>query len=218
VGFDSGSWDHWGPYFSGPALLIFGGALVVVGFFEIVFAKIMLAILFATAPLFISFTLFDKTHSFFDRWLGQIAGFSFLMIFVMVVLALCMSFMQWAIGDSYTQHAGAISLLGFVPIMVVGLLGVGLLIKVSHMAQALGGAVCTTSGHELFAGTVGGFVGGALALRSKGKEPNDRKPASSSEIGNKNADEKGKQSSGNNSGSSHGPNTDALRTKLQEGQ
>ncbi len=171
--FDQGSWHELGPCISAYFLLIFGSAVVVVGFFEIVLAKIMLAILFATAPLFISFTLFEKTHSFFDRWLGQIIGFSFLMIFVMVVLALSMSFMQWAIGDSYNQHGGTVTMLGFIPVMLVGILGVGLVIKVSHMAQSLGGAVSTVSGQQFIAGAVGGFVGGALAINRMGEKKSD---------------------------------------------
>lgn len=168
--FDTGSWSHMGPYISAYFLLIFGSSVVVVGFFEIVLAKVMLAILFATAPLFVSFTLFEKTHSFFDRWLGQIMGFSFLMMFVMVVLALTMSFLQWAIGDSYQQHGATMTLFGFVPVMLVSILGVGLLIKVSHMAQSIGGAVCTMSGHQFTAAAIGGFLGGAMGANTRGEK------------------------------------------------
>lgn len=168
--FNSGSWNHIGPYISAYFLLIFGSSLVVVGFFEIVLAKVMLAILFATAPLFVSFTLFEKTHSFFDRWLGQIMGFSFLMMFVMVVLALTMSFLQWAIGANYQNHGAFMTLFGFVPIMLMSILGVGLLIKVSHMAQSIGGAVCTMSGHQFTAAAIGGFIGGAMGANSKGEK------------------------------------------------
>lgn len=166
--FDTGSWSHIGPYISAYFLLIFGSSVVVVGFFEIVMAKVMLAILFATAPLFVSFTLFEKTHSFFDRWLGQIMGFSFLMMFVMVVLALTMSFLQWAIGDSYQNHGASMTLFGFVPVMLISILGVGLLVKVSHMAQSIGGAVCTLSGQQFAAAAIGGFIGGAAGAHAKG--------------------------------------------------
>jgi len=166
-----GSWHNIGPYFTAALVWIFGYAMIVVALFEIVLAKIMLAILFTTAPLFVCFTLFKVTHGYFDRWLGLIVGFAFLQIFISAVIALTLSFDQWAIAGAYVNHALGFQLVGFVSIMIVGLLGVGLVLKVAQMAQAIGGAVSTASGSELLAGAVGGFIGGAMAtsgLASKG--------------------------------------------------
>ena len=84
------------------------------------------------------------------------------MIFVSSMLALALSISQWAIADIYLSRAISVSLVGFVPIMIVGFIGVGILLKASHLAQSIGGSVSTASGSALLAGTVGGAVGSAL--------------------------------------------------------
>jgi type IV secretion system protein VirB6 len=157
-----GAWNNISPCFTAVLIWGFGYALILVAIFELVLAKIMLAILFSTAPLFISFTLFRTTHGFFDRWLGACVGFALLMIFVSSMLALALSISQWAIADIYLSRAISVSLVGFVPIMIVGFIGVGILLKASHLAQSIGGSVSTASGSALLAGTVGGAVGSAL--------------------------------------------------------
>ena len=52
-----GAWNNISPCFTAVLIWGFGYALILVAIFELVLAKIMLAILFSTAPLFISFTL-----------------------------------------------------------------------------------------------------------------------------------------------------------------
>ena len=157
-----GAWNNISPCFTAVLIWGFGYALILVAIFELVLAKIMLAILFSTAPLFISFTLFRTTHGFFDRWLGACVGFALLMIFVSSMLALALSISQCAIADIYLSRAISVSLFVFVPIMIVGFIGVGILLKASHLAQSIGGSVSTASGSALLAGTVGGAVGSAL--------------------------------------------------------
>lgn len=159
---DRGSWHNMGPRFTAILIWGFGYALILVAVFELVLAKIMLAILFATAPLFIGFTLFKPTHPFFDRWLGACVGFGLLMIFVSSMLALALSIAQWAIAGTYVNQATGLSLVGFVPAMIVGFIGVGIILKAAQLAQSIGGTVTTTSGSALIAGTIGGVVGSAL--------------------------------------------------------
>ncbi len=159
---DRGSWHNWGPYLTGALIWGFGYALLLVAVFELVLAKIMLAILFATAPLFVGFTLFKPTHPFFDRWLGACVGFGLVMIFVSSMLALALSMIQWVIAGTYASHAIGLSLVGFVPVMLVGFMGVGIILKSAHLAQSIGGTVTTTSGSALLAGTLGGAVGSAI--------------------------------------------------------
>lgn len=159
---DSGSWHNLGPCFSAILIWGFGYALILVAVFELVLAKIMLAVLLATAPLFIGFTVFKTTRGFFDRWLGACVGFGLLMIFVSSMLALALSITQWAIAGTYLDHASGLSLVGFVPAMIVGFIGVGIILKAAQLAQGIGGTITTTSGSSLIAGTVGGLVGSAL--------------------------------------------------------
>lgn len=159
---DLGSIGHLSPYFSALIIWGFGYALVLVAVFEILLAKIMLAILFVTAPLFIGFTLFKITHPFFDRWLGAIVGFALMLIFVSAMLALALSITQWALVGVYADHAANTKLVSFVPILIVGFLGIGVILKAAQLAQSIGGTVASTAGSELLAGTVGGFIGAGL--------------------------------------------------------
>ncbi len=164
---DMGSWHNMGPYFTAVIIWGFGLALILVSVFELALAQIMLAILFATAPLFVSFTLFKPTQGFFDRWLGACVGFGLLMIFVSSMLALALSVSQWAIAGTYASHAANVSLVGFIPIVAVGFIGIGIILKAAQLAQSIGGTVSTSSGASMLAGTLGGFIGGSLStLRS----------------------------------------------------
>jgi len=86
--FDAGSIRKLTPYFAGIMVFFSGSITVGLAFIEIVIAKIMLAVTLCTAPLFITFTLFEQTKSFFERWLGVLAGFSFVLIFVSSVVGL----------------------------------------------------------------------------------------------------------------------------------
>lgn len=165
----SGGSFNLGPYVTAILIFAFGYAMLLVAIFEIVLAKIMLAILFTTAPLFIAFTLFKPTHGYFDRWLGLIAGYAFLLIFISAVLALVLNFAQWAIGDMYLNPPADFSLVSFVPAMMVCFIGIGIMLKVAQLAQSIGGAVTTTSGSELLAGTLGGVVGAGLSTAGMGK-------------------------------------------------
>jgi len=158
-----GSWHNVGPRFTAVLIWGFGYAMILVAVFELVLAKIMMAVLLATAPLFVGFTLFKPTHGFFDRWLGACAGYALLTLFVSSMLALSLSIAQWAIAGTYLDKALNVSLVGFIPVMVVGFIGVGVILKAAQLAQAIGGTVTTSSGSALLAGTIGGAVGGAMA-------------------------------------------------------
>ena len=156
-----GAWNNASPCFTALLIWGFGYALILVAVFELALAKIMLSILFSTAPLFISFTLFKTTQGFFDRWLGACVGFGLLMIFVSSMLALALSIAQWAIVDLYVNHAVNVPLVGFVPVMIVGFIGVGIILKASQLAQSIGGTITMASGSSLLAGVIGGAVGGS---------------------------------------------------------
>ncbi len=163
---DRGSFYNLAAYFSAILIWGFGFALILVALFELILAKIMLAILLAMAPLFIAFTLFKPTHNFFDRWLGTCVGFSLMMIFVASILALALSLAQWSVAAIYANHAARLSIVGFIPTMIVGFIGVGLVLRAAHLALAIGGTVSTLSGSTLLAETLGGAVGASLATKT----------------------------------------------------
>ena len=161
---DKGTWHNFSPCVTALLIWGFGYAMLLVAVFELVLAKLMLAILFSTAPLFVAFTLFKPTHAFFDRWLGACVGFGFLMIFISSILALILSLAQWVISFTYATHAVGVTLVSFVPIMIVGFMGIGIMLKASHLAQSLGGVVTVSAGSSLLAGTIGGVVGRPLTM------------------------------------------------------
>ncbi len=160
---DRGSSHAFGPRFNALLIWGFGYALIMVALFELILAKIMLAVLFAIAPLFVGFTLFKPTQGFFDRWLGACVGFGLLTIFVSSMLTIALCFAQWAIAGTFADHAEHLSLVGFVPVMIVGFMGIGIILKAAQLAQSIGSAVTTSSGSSLLAGTIGGAVGSALS-------------------------------------------------------
>ncbi|MDF1654362.1 MAG: type IV secretion system protein [Coxiellaceae bacterium] len=136
-----GSWHNFGPVFSALLVWGFGYAMLLVSLFELVLAKIMLAVLFATAPLFISFTLFKPTRGFFERWLGACVGYALIMVFVAAMLTLVLTIAQWMLEQVYLQHMHGMTVVDFVPMMLVGFVGVGLILKSAQLAQAIGGTV-----------------------------------------------------------------------------
>jgi len=168
---DKGSWHDMGPVLD--ALIIWGFGFMILAFalFEIVMAKIMLALLFTMAPLFFVFTLFKTTRGFFDKWLGAIAGFSFLLIFVSAALALVLTLFQWGIAEMYTSKAIGVQLVSIIPVILLGFIGIGLIKKVADYAQSFGGHVSTGSGAMMVAGAVGGAVGAALSATRFGMAP-----------------------------------------------
>ncbi|MDF1760845.1 MAG: type IV secretion system protein [Coxiellaceae bacterium] len=138
----NGSWHNFGPMFSALLVWGFGYAMLLVSLFELMLAKIMLAVLFATAPLFISFTLFKPTQGFFERWLGACVGYALIMVFVAAMLSLVLTIAQWVLQQVYIPHIGGTMIFSaFVPMVLVGFVGVGLILKSAQLAQAIGGTV-----------------------------------------------------------------------------
>lgn len=170
---DRGSWHSFGPLFTAILIWLFGYAALVLAVIEILLAKMMLAILFTLAPLFISFTIFKPTHGMFERWLGAICGFLLFLVFIPAAITLGLTFMQWSIAGAYAQQALNMTLVGFVPVMIVGVLSVILILEVTKYAQNIGGGVSSSTGASLMAGAIGGVIGGGLTAMSIAKKPFD---------------------------------------------
>lgn len=173
----AGSWvgqkatlRHPGPGFA--ALLIYASGLLVVGaaLIELIIAKLMLSVCLVTAPLFFILTLFEKTRSFFDRWLGAIVGFSLVLVFVSSLVSLCMSLIHWSVAG-YAEHASREMLsVGWVPILLVSCLCLSALSQAAHIAKSIGGTCHTAGGSAM----VGGFMGAAMGSYSTLKKGIDK--------------------------------------------
>lgn len=141
----------------------FGYALIFLACLELIMGKLMMALLFVTAPLFICFTLFKTTHKFFDNWLGALSGFAFLYIFVSAMTGFALTLTQMITGALVLGHLLHFSIGEFIPLLFVAFIGLGIVMKSASLAQALGGVISTASGSALLAGTVGGMIGGTLS-------------------------------------------------------
>lgn len=160
------SFSNIGPYFCALAIWTFGFASIALAITEIILAKLVLAILFATAPLFITFTLFKPTNGMFDRWLGSVLGFCLFLIFVPAAVVLSLDFMQLTLANHYADHASLMTIAGFVPICFVCILGVALILAVTGLAMQIGGAASVATGNAMLAGAVGGFIAGGITSKT----------------------------------------------------
>ncbi|KTD49602.1 hypothetical protein Lrub_0701 [Legionella rubrilucens] len=156
---DKASFKHWGPIFTATLIYLSGFAVVGFALFEIVIAKLMLSICLCTAPLFIPFTLFDKTRGFFDRWLGTLAGFSFVLIFVSTVVGFALHLIHWAIGGHYNTHAVNVTAVDWIPLAMVAGFCVMAILEVTSIAKSIGSACSTANGSAMVGGFIGGFLG-----------------------------------------------------------
>lgn len=155
--FEAGSLRKLTPYFAGMMVFLSGSITLGLAFIEIVIAKLMLAVTLCTAPLFILFTLFDQTKSFFERWLGVLAGFSFVLIFVSSVVGLCVHLLHW-VTSSFIGNSAPVTAAIWIPIFIVACLCVMGIMQAVNIGKSIGGSVCTSGG----AAMVGGFIGSSL--------------------------------------------------------
>ncbi len=158
-----GSWHVIKPLFSAVIVWGFGFVFMMMAIFQVFLAKVMLAVLLSTAPVFIAFTVFKPTQYLFERWLGACIGYALVLLLVASVLALMLTLMQWAVAGLLTIQDVQINAVCFVPIMVVGFIGAGLLLRVSSVAQSIGGTVVMSSMTSSLGAALGAFIGGSFA-------------------------------------------------------
>lgn len=154
----AGGWHNVGPLVNALLIWGFGYSLLFVGLYECVLAKIMLSVLLASAPFFMSLAVFRKTQTFFDRWLGACVGFSFLLILMSSVLALILHLAEWSVAGMYQSKASHLKLVGFVPVMMIGVIGIGVILKTAQLAHSIGGTVTGFSAEAVWAGAMAAFV------------------------------------------------------------
>lgn len=156
------------PYFAALMVFFSGVATISLAFIEVVIAKLMLAITLATAPLFILFTLFEQTKSFFDRWLGIVVGFSLVLVFVSSVVGLCMHLIHWVVAGVGSNDDMNVSV--WVPLFIVSCLCAMSILQAAAIGKSIGGALCTSGASSMVGGFVGGVVGSSgIAKQTYGK-------------------------------------------------
>ncbi|HAT8326760.1 TPA: hypothetical protein GDD11_11875 [Legionella pneumophila] len=160
--FEVGSLRKLTPYFAGMMVFLCGSITLALAFIEIIIAKLMLAVTLCTAPLFILFTLFDQTKSFFERWLGILAGFSFVLIFVSSVVGLCIHLLHW-VTSSFASTNTEVNAAIWVPIFIVSCLCVLGITQAASIGKGIGGSLCTSGGAAMVGSVISNFsVAGQL--------------------------------------------------------
>ena len=160
--FQTGGLSNLGGYLDGFVIWGFGYFIIALALFEIILSKVLLAILFVFTPLIVLFTYFKPLQGTFDRWLGAIIGAALLQLFVTAVLTLALSICYWWSAAHVAMSALQIGNFGTLPVVIIGIVSIGMVFKAAHLAQNLGGTVSSLSGSTMVAGMVGGAVGSAL--------------------------------------------------------
>lgn len=153
--FEAASLRKLAPYYAGIMVFLSGTLTIGFAFIEIVIAKLMLGITLCTAPLFIAFTLFEQTKSFFDRWLGVLTGFAFVLIFVSSVVGLSAHLLHW-VTLSFTTSTDALTAAVWVPIFMVACLCVMGIMEAVSIGKSIGGSFSSSSGSAMMAGFIRG--------------------------------------------------------------
>ena len=139
--FSRGSIYHLGALLDGIFIWLSGFAMVALAFVEITIANVLLSILFVAAPLFIIFTLFKTTQGFFDRWLGTLAGCSFVLIFINIIISLNMSILQEVVGYYYENGIDSMHVISFVPFVIISVIAIIMLRRTTLLAMNIGGVL-----------------------------------------------------------------------------
>jgi type IV secretion system protein VirB6 len=153
---NAGSYRKLAPFLAGLIVMAVGFLTVGLAFIEIVIAKLMLAIMLCTAPLFIIFTLFHETKSFFERWLGTAVGFGFVLIFVSAVVGLCLHLLHWVM--TFVASGQELNATIWVPLGLVSILCVMAIKEATCIGKSIGGHICTSHGTAM----LGSFIGGSM--------------------------------------------------------
>ena len=162
VVFKTGGFTSMGGWLDGILLWGFGYAIVAIGLLEIILAKVMLAFLFVLMPLMVLGCFFKPFQGIFDRWLGMVVGFALLQVLVNCALALGLSLSYWWLGSHIGASALQIGNVGTLPIIIIGVVCIGLTLRAAGMAQALGGSVSNASGSAMVGGIIGGAIGSSM--------------------------------------------------------
>ena len=81
-----------------------------VGFYYVMYAKIVLGMLLSLGPIFIAMALFDTTRRFFDGWLSQCANFIILQILIATVCSVMMTMLTTVLGGTFgPEQPGALA-------------------------------------------------------------------------------------------------------------
>lgn len=161
----AGNWHMFSPFLDGAVILAVGFILVGFALFQLILAKCLLAILFVFTPLMALACFFKPTHAIFDRWLGSIVGVFLLQLFIITALAFALSLSNWWIEFHKLDSAIQIGNADSWSVILIGIISIGLILKVSHIANNIGMAVNSANASNLIGGVISG--GGHMGSKSE---------------------------------------------------
>jgi type IV secretion system protein VirB6 len=156
--FSAGHWMSPLPYIDG--LVVWGVGFALTGFalFQIIVAKVLFSILIIFLPVVVIFCFFEIFQGLLDRWLGFVIAIFFLQILINIVLAFDLALSDWWLGSFQISSVTHLSNLTAIPVLILGIISIGLMGKVSTLSYAIGSGVSSLSG----ASGGGRLVGRAL--------------------------------------------------------
>jgi len=161
--FKAGSITSMGAWIQAVLLWGFGYLIVGIGLFEIILAKVMLSVLFIFTPLIVILCFFKSFQGTFDRWLSAIIGFALLQLFVVAALSLGLSLAYWWLEAHRPEDILTMGNFSALPIIIIGIICIGLVLKAGQLAQNLGGMVSTSGASAMVGGVLGGFMGSYMS-------------------------------------------------------
>ena len=119
-------------------------------------AKVGLAVLVASGPVFIGFAIHPATREYFTKWLSYCTNFAFLAMLVGGVLALVTGVAQ-DYFDNFSSIEGGVDFVEIVPVTLIMGAVIGIFSQLPSVASSLGGGLGLSAGN---------FAGNALSRAS----------------------------------------------------
>lgn len=165
---------HLGLFFYAGLIWIIGYAVIAIAMLEMIIAKIMMAVLFTVAPIMIVSTLFKTTKGVFDRWLGNLIGFSMLLIMISAMLGMIMGIIYdfmpiTAVSQALPSSFFSGLAVGIVPMLICLVIAIYAITKLSGMAMHIGGGASSAGIGAIVGGMMaGGMISRGINMGSKG--------------------------------------------------
>lgn len=157
--FKAGGWHNLAPYAYGFITWVMSTIMIALILIEMTIGKFMMAVLFVLAPLIIPTVLFERTKNIFNNWIGNLVGFSLLLVMINALLGIMSTFVYWVLPISQTMHILPISGLaaGITPFLIITAVIIYTVTKVHSVAMHIGAGV---SSGGTAAGMMMGLIGG----------------------------------------------------------
>ena len=120
-------------------VLIIAGIMLAVAVFLLMFGKMAMFVLLATAPIFLACALFDFTSPITDGWMRSLAQYALLPIIVYAILGVMLILLQTSIQDIQTQIDGESAMTVVAPFLLMCAVTTFLLLQSINIAHGIAG-------------------------------------------------------------------------------